>query len=71
VTEGDAKREIPACAGCHGPAFTGTERAARSPRPLFAAGSRHNDISEQMLNIARQMTPAEMTDVAQYFASQP
>jgi cytochrome c oxidase subunit I len=37
----------------------------------FASGTRYNDISQQMRNIARQMTPAEIEAAAQYYASQP
>jgi cytochrome c553 len=37
----------------------------------FASGTRRNDISEQMRNIARQMTPDEMIEAANYFAAQP
>jgi cytochrome c553 len=37
----------------------------------FASGTRHNDISDQMRNIARQMTPDEIDAAAQYYASQP
>ncbi|MEI9982666.1 MAG: hypothetical protein WDN69_05320 [Aliidongia sp.] len=80
VLQGAPMRNIPPCAACHGGMDTKTgspwlegESAVylRAQLVAFAAGSRHNDISEQMRNIARQMTPAEMTDAAQYFASQP
>jgi cytochrome c553 len=37
----------------------------------FASGTRRNDISEQMRNIARQMTPDEMIEAANYYAAQP
>jgi cytochrome c553 len=37
----------------------------------FASGVRHNDISEQMRNIARAMTPQEIDQAAAYYASQP
>lgn len=37
----------------------------------FASGERHNDISEQMRNIARAMTPQEIEDAAASYASQP
>jgi cytochrome c553 len=36
----------------------------------FASGTRHNDISEQMRNIARGMTPVEIERAASYYASQ-
>jgi hypothetical protein len=35
----------------------------------FAKGTRHNDISEQMRNVARQMTPEERDEAARYFGS--
>jgi cytochrome c553 len=37
----------------------------------FASGTRRNDISEQMINIARQMTPDEINDAARYYESRP
>jgi cytochrome c553 len=37
----------------------------------FASGHRTNDISEQMRNIARALTPQEMNEAAAYYASQP
>jgi hypothetical protein len=37
----------------------------------FAHGNRRNDINEQMRNIARQMTPAEIEDAARYYAGRP
>ena len=37
----------------------------------FASGARHNDISEQMRNIARQMTPQEVEAAARYYEAQP
>ena len=36
----------------------------------FAAGDRHNDISQQMRNVARNMTAAEITQAAHYYAGQ-
>jgi cytochrome c553 len=37
----------------------------------FASGKRTNDISQQMRNIARAMTPQEIDQAAAYYASQP
>jgi stalled ribosome rescue protein Dom34 len=37
----------------------------------IASGTRRNDISEQMRNIARQMTPDEIIKAANYYAAQP
>jgi cytochrome c553 len=77
---GAPMRGIAPCGACHG----GLENKAGSPwleqQPepyivsqlqAFANGSRHNDIGEQMRNIARQMTSDEMAEVARYYASQP
>jgi cytochrome c553 len=78
VKRGAAMRNVPACASCHG----GADVKAGSPwlegqsavyitsqLQAFAAGTRRNDISEQMRNIARQMTPQEVDDAARYYAS--
>jgi hypothetical protein len=35
----------------------------------FSSGARRNDISEQVRNIARQMTSEEMNDAARYYAA--
>jgi cytochrome c553 len=37
----------------------------------LASGQRSNDISQQMRNIARAMTPQEIGEAAAYYASQP
>ena len=73
-------RNIPPCAACHG----GLDNKAGSPwldgQPAayikaqlqaFANGTRRNDISEQMRNVARNMTPSEIDAVANYYANQP
>lgn len=80
VATGAPMRNIAPCASCHGAADhkTGTpwlegEPVAyiRAQLQAFAAGDRHNDISEQMRNVARQMTPDEIEAAARYYASQP
>ena len=44
----------------------------RKGAPLITMrGARRNDISQQMRNIARQMTSEEMNQAAHYYASQP
>lgn len=49
--------------------------AARHARVVrgkaFASGARHNDIGEQMRNVARQMTPAEIDAAVRYYESRP
>jgi len=73
-------RNIPPRAACHG----GMEIKTGSPRlegesavyleaqlKAFASGTRHDDISQQMRNIARQMTPTEIDSAARYYSGQP
>jgi hypothetical protein len=45
--------------------------AGRKAPPAQPSGERHNDISEQMPNIARGMTPTEIQQAATHYASQP
>jgi cytochrome c553 len=80
VESGAPMRNIPPCATCHGTLDYKTGSAwlegespvyLRQQLTAFASGARHNDISEQMRNIARGMSPAEIEAAAQYYASQP
>ena len=80
VINGSPLRNIAPCGSCHGaldnkagsPWLEGQAAAyMKSQLELFASGERRNDISEQMRNIARQMTPAEIDEAAEYYASQP
>jgi cytochrome c553 len=80
VVNGAPMRNIPPCAACHGGLATKLgspwlegESPVYLRRQLdeFAAGTRHNDISEQMRNIARNMTPVEIDAASRYYASQP
>lgn len=80
VATGSPMRNIAPCASCHGVADhkTGTPRLEGEPAAyiraqlqLFAAGDRHNDISEQMRNVARQMTSEEIEAAARYYSGQP
>jgi cytochrome c553 len=80
VIHGAPMRNIPPCAACHGAIGykVGTEwLEGESPVYLrvqleaFASGERHNDISEQMRNVARGMTRAEIERAAAYYAGQP
>jgi cytochrome c553 len=79
VLHGAPMRNIPPCATCHGEidqkvgsAWLEGESAAylRTQLEAFASGARHNDISGQMRNIARGMTPAEMQGATDYYANQ-
>ncbi len=43
----------------------------KSQLEAFASGERRNDISEEMRNVAQAMTPEEIEEASQYYASQP
>ncbi|MGF6598776.1 cytochrome c553 [Paraburkholderia sp. GAS448] len=77
VAHGSPMRNIAPCASCHG----GVDNKAGSPwlegmpaayikaqLTAFASGTRHNDISEQMRNVVRHMTPQEVEAAAAYYA---
>jgi cytochrome c553 len=79
VRHGAPMRNIPPCATCHGeidhkvgsPWLEGESAVyLHTQLEAFASGARHNDISEQMRNIARGMTPTEIARAAGYYASQ-
>ncbi|MFM0646289.1 c-type cytochrome [Paraburkholderia bryophila] len=78
--QGDPQRNIAPCAACHGQLdrkgaapWLGGQSSVYLAAQLhgFAAGARHNDINEQMRNVARQMTPAEIDSMAKYYATMP
>jgi cytochrome c553 len=80
VARGAPMRNIPTCASCHGstdaklgtPWLEGQSAVyIKAQLQAFAAAARRNDISEQMRNIARQMTAAEIDDAARYYAARP
>lgn len=80
VTNGAPMRGIAACGSCHGRLANKAGSAWLEGQPAdylraqlqaFASGARHNDISGQMRNIARQMTPPEIEAAASYYANQP
>jgi cytochrome c553 len=80
VVRGAPMRNVPACSSCHGttdgklgtPWLDGQSAVyIRAQLQAFATGARRNDISEQMRNIARQMTTAEIDEAAHYYASRP
>jgi cytochrome c553 len=73
-------RNIAPCGACHGeltnkagsPWLEGQPAVYLQAQLLaFASGARHNDISEQMRNVARQMTRAEVEAAVRYYGSQP
>lgn len=76
VRLGSPLRNIPACGACHGEIgykagapWLGGLPAAYTAMQLqaFASGARHNDISEQMRNIARSMTSEEIQQAADWY----
>jgi cytochrome c553 len=80
VTSGAPMRGIAPCGACHGDLASkaGTPWLAGQPFVYlraqlyaFASGSRRNDIGEQMRNIARAMTPAEIDAASRFYAKRP
>ncbi|MEA2895084.1 MAG: hypothetical protein QOJ84_699 [Bradyrhizobium sp.] len=80
VARGAPMRNVAACSSCHGttdaklgtPWLEGQSAVyIKAQLQAFATGARRNDISEQMRNIARQMTAAEIDEAARYYASRP
>lgn len=77
VAVGSPMRNIAPCGSCHGSLENKLGAPWLSPQPrvylksqleAFASGKRHNDISGQMRNIARHMTPDEIDASAAYYA---
>jgi cytochrome c553 len=80
VARGVPMRNIPTCASCHdqnsvklGTPWLDGQSAIyiKAQLQAFASSARRNDISQQMRNIARQMTSDEMNEAARYYAAQP
>jgi cytochrome c553 len=80
VARGAPMRNVSTCSSCHsttnaklGTPWLDGQSAVylKAQLEAFASGTRRNDISEQMRNIARQMTPDEMIEAANYYAAQP
>jgi cytochrome c553 len=80
VINGSPLRNIAPCGSCHGdldnktgsPWLEGQPAAyIKAQLEAFASDTRRNDISQQMRNIARQMTPEEIDAAARYYAAQP
>ena len=80
VVNGSPMRNIPPCAACHGTIDYKTGSAwlegesqvyLRAQLTAFKSGVRHNDISEQMRNVARNMTAAEIEQASSFYANQP
>lgn len=82
VTNGDPAREIPACAGCHGPSFTGMEPAIPGLLGLHANyisaqlggwryGTRTAATPDCMQQVAGRLTEADVTAIAAWLSSLP
>ena len=80
VVTGAPMRNVPPCGSCHGDIdnkagspWLGGQSAVyiKAQLQAFAKGTRRNDISQQMRNIARQMTAEEIDRVARYYEAQP
>jgi len=80
--EGDAAAKIPACVRCHGPALTGVVPATpgllglsrdylNSQLGAWRTGQRKAHAPDCMAQIARQLTPQDLTAVAAWLAAQP
>lgn len=77
---GNAERDLPACAGCHGPAGRGNSPAAfpalggqhaqytAAQLHAFRDGIRRNDANAVMRTIAERMGEREIEAVAEYIA---
>ena len=77
VEVGNPLRGIAPCASCHGPVgitfgapgLRGQQRAyLELQMQSFKDGIRHNDISEQMRSVARQLTSNEIAMLAAYYS---
>jgi cytochrome c553 len=82
VQQGDAAQGVPACVACHGTALTGVQKAIPGlvglPRDYlnaqlgaWQAGQRHAHAPDCMANIARRLTPADVSAVSTWLSSQP
>jgi cytochrome c553 len=82
ATKGDESRQVQACENCHGPGGSGLHDvnpylAGLDRRYLEAAlhewkdGSRKTDPSQQMTQIGKALSDADIKTLAAYYASQP
>jgi cytochrome c553 len=80
VADGAPMRNIAPCGACHGELASkaGAPRLGGQPEvylhaqlEAFAAGTRHNDIGEQMRNVARGMTAQEIDAASRFYANRP
>ena len=82
ATRGDTGRQLPACTACHGAALTGSLQAVPGllglPRDYligqlgaWQTGTRHALTPDCMAQVARRLTPDDVSAVAAWLASQP
>jgi cytochrome c553 len=80
VASGAPLRGIAPCGACHGEIGSKASAAWLEGQPVaylhaqleaFASNARHNDIDEQMRNVARVMTPQEIDAASRYYAEHP
>jgi len=82
VRRGDAARQLPACASCHGELLTGREPDVPGllglPRDYLIAqlgawqtGMRHAFAPDCMAELARRLAPTEVSALASWLAAQP
>jgi cytochrome c553 len=81
VRNGDSSRRIPACIACHGPQLTGIDpgipglvglhsRYISAQLESWRAGTRHAAASDCMREVARLLSPEQITDVSAWLAAQ-
>jgi len=81
VQQGDAARRIPACVQCHGPAMTGVAPAIpgllglprdylNSQLGAWQTGQRRAQAPDCMAEVARQLTPDDVSAVSAWLAAQ-
>jgi len=80
VEVGSPLRSIAPCAACHGPLgrkegappLHGQKRAyLKAQLDAFATGARHNDINQQMREVARALTASERDALAEWYGEVP
>ena len=80
--DGDATKNIPACAQCHGPALTGvtpntpgllglSRDYLNSQLGAWRTGQRRAHAPDCMAQLARELSPEDLTAVASWLAAQP
>ena len=78
IADGAPMRSTAPCGACHGEPSSKVDAPWLEGQPAvylhtqlvgFASGARHNDINEQMRNIARAMTPEEIEVASRYLTN--